>query len=349
MESLESLESLKTAGNGGNPAAGQEPAVNQGWVYQDAIGVAQAGVSLLTYYAKRYRHSSREEWAKRLATGQIYRNGAVIRADAILVAGDRLEYHRPPWAEPPVPLTFEVIYEDADLLVIVKPSGLPVLPGGAFLTHTLLHQLQRHYPNQTPTPIHRLGRGTSGLMLLARSPLARSVLSHQLRQDTATAPDPNAPHHIVKTYRALVAPGNLSDSFTLTTPIGPVDHPWLGQVYAATPQGRFALSQGRVIQRSPIANLVEVTIRTGRPHQIRIHLAAAGYPLLGDPLYGAGGQPQLSDLPAGRALPVPGDLGYWLQAHRITFTHPKTQAPMTFTCPAEQEVRTFRIATPNPN
>ena len=319
--------------------------MNQGWVYRDCIRLAQTGGSVLAYYADHYRHSSREEWAQRLATGQLYRNGKVLQADVSLSAGDRLEYHRPPWAEPPVPLAFEVIYADADLLVIVKPSGLPVLPGGQFLTHTLLHLLQRRYPSQTPTPIHRLGRGTSGLMLLARSSLARSVLSHQLRQDTATAQDPDAPHHIVKTYRALVEPGELPDNFTLTTPIGPVDHPWLGQVYAATPQGRFALSQGRVIRRTPVANLVEVTIRTGRPHQIRIHLAAAGYPLLGDPLYGGGGQPKLTDLPPGQTLPVPGDLGYWLQAHRITFAHPSTQAPLAFTCPPERDVRTFNIVT----
>ncbi|MFH7244591.1 MAG: pseudouridine synthase [Spirulina sp.] len=306
---------------------------NQGWVYQDRIAAAQAGVSVLVYYGERYRHSSLEEWAERLELGQIHRNGEVLQSNLVLAAGDRLEYHRPPWAEPPVPLSFDVIYEDADLLVIVKPSGLPVLPGGNFLTHTLLHQLQVRYPHQTPTPIHRLGRGTSGLMLLARSPLARSVLSHQLRQDTATAQDPQAPHHIVKTYRALAAPGDLPDAFTITTPIGPVDHPLLGQVYAASSQGRFALSQGRVLQRSPVANLVEVTIRTGRPHQIRIHLAAVGYPLLGDPLYGIGGLPKIPASLAEQAIPVPGDLGYWLQAHHLTFTHPRTQAPMAFTCP----------------
>ncbi len=306
---------------------------NQGWVYQDRIAAVQAGVSVLTYYGERYRHSSGDEWAKRLAAGQICCNGEVLQSNVVLQAGDRLEYHRPPWAEPPVPLDFEVMYEDADLLVIVKPSGLPVLPGGNFLTHTLLHQLQRRYPGQTPVPIHRLGRGTSGLMLLARSPLARSVLSHQLRQDTATAQDPDAPHHIVKTYRALAAPGDLPDAFTITTPIGPVDYPHLGQVYAASPQGRFALSQGRVIQRSPDANLVEVTIRTGRPHQIRIHLAAAGYPLVGDPLYGVGGLPKIPDPSPDQAIPVPGDLGYWLQAHHLTFNHPITQDPMSFTCP----------------
>lgn len=308
---------------------------NQGWVYRDRISAAQAGVSVLAYYADRYRHSSWQEWAQRLAAGQLWRNGAVLREDGNLEAGDGLEYHRSPWVEPPVPLAFEVLYDDRDLLVIAKPSGLPVLPGGPFLTHTLLHQLQRRYPHQTPVPIHRLGRGTSGLMLLARSPLARSVLSHQLRQDTATAQAPHAPYHIVKTYRAWAAPGDLPDQFTLTTPIGPVDHPWLGQVYGASPQGRFALSQGQVIRRTPSANLVEVTIRTGRPHQIRIHLAAAGYPLLGDPLYGVGGLPRVTAVPVGQALPVPGDLGYWLQAHRITFAHPRTQVPMAFTCPGD--------------
>lgn len=310
-----------------------ESGLNQGWVYADRMTSAQTGVSVLAYYADRYRHSSREEWAQRLAAGQIYRNGRVLGRDEILAPGDRLEYHRPPWVEPSVPLTFDVLYEDADLLVIVKPAGLPVLPGGPFLTHTLLHQLQERYPHETPYPIHRLGRGTSGLMLLARSPLARSVLSQQMRQDTATAANPNAPHHLVKTYRALTEPSALPERFTLTTPIGPVDHPWLGHVYAASPNGRFALSDGQVIQRSPTANLVEVTIRTGRPHQIRIHLAAAGYPLLGDPLYGLGGIPKITDLPPGKALPVPGDLGYWLQAHRLTFAHPRTQVSMTFICP----------------
>ncbi|QQE64429.1 RNA pseudouridine synthase [Leptolyngbya sp. BL0902] len=311
---------------------GTQSGLNQGWTYRDRITVAQAGVSVVAYYADRYRHSSREEWAQRLAAGQLYRNGQALQRDAVLAPGDHLEYHRPPWVEPSVPLDFDVIYEDADLLVIVKPAGLPVLPGGPFLTHTLLHQLRHRYPDETPYPVHRLGRGTSGLMLLARSPLARSVLSQQLRQDTATAEDPQAPHHIVKTYRALAEPGDLPNRFTLTTPIGPVDHPWLGQVYAASPDGRFALSHGQVIQRSPTANLVEVTIRTGRPHQIRIHLAAAGYPLLGDPLYGVGGHPKIRSVPDQR-IPVPGDLGYWLQAHHLTLAHPRTQAPMAFTCP----------------
>jgi 23S rRNA pseudouridine1911/1915/1917 synthase len=117
------------------------------------------------------------------------------------------------------------------------------------------------------------------------------VLSRQLRESTAAAHDLQAPHPICKTYRALVGAGDLPDRFTITTPIGKVNHPVLGYLYAASPSGLPAYSEGRVLRRAPESTVVEVTIRTGRPHQIRIHLAAAGYPLVGDPLYGVGGRP----------------------------------------------------------
>jgi 23S rRNA pseudouridine1911/1915/1917 synthase len=225
-----------------------------------------------------------------------------------------------------------VLYEDDDLMAIAKPSGLPVLPGGGFLTHTLLHQLRLCYPENPPIPVHRLGRGTSGVMVLGRSPLARSVLSRQLRESTATAHDPLAPHPIRKTYRALVGASDLPDVFTLTTPIGKVDHPVLGYVYGARADGLPAYSDGRVLQRSPEFTLVEVTIRTGRPHQIRIHLAAAGFPLVGDPLYGVGGLPLRVDPAEEGGLPVPGDIGYHLHAYRLELPHPRTQKPMKLVC-----------------
>lgn len=304
--------------------------MNQGWIYRDRIAPQTAGLSVLEFYASRYRHSSREDWQQRIEAGQVQCEGQPVRCDQRLQTGQVLAYHRPPWAEPSVPLDFEVLHEDGDILAIAKPAGLPVLPGGNFLIHTLLHQLTLRYPNHPPVPVHRLGRGTSGLMLLARSPLARSVLSRQLREGTA---DPTVPHPIRKTYRALIGPCDLPDNFILTTPIGKVDHPVLGYVYAASAAGLPAYSEGRILTRTKQSTLVEVTIRTGRPHQIRIHLAAAGYPLLGDPLYGVGGVPhQWQALPNGD-IPVPGDIGYWLHAYCLVLPHPRTQRHLEFIAP----------------
>ncbi|MBD1873141.1 RNA pseudouridine synthase [Nodosilinea sp. FACHB-131] len=303
--------------------------MNQGWVYTDRITPTEAGLSVLDFYSNRYRHFSRAIWRDRITAGQIRQDGIALAADDRLSAGDRLDYHRPPWEEPEAPLEFEVLYEDGDLMAIAKPSGLPVLPGGGFLTHTLLHQLRRRYPENPPIPVHRLGRGTSGVMILGRSPLARSTLSRQLRDSTATAHDPQAPHPIRKTYRALIGASDLSDAFTLTTPIGKVDHPVLGYVYAALPTGLPAYSEGRVIHRTADSTLVEVTIRTGRPHQIRIHLAAAGFPLIGDPLYVVGGLP-LPIESSVDGIPVPGDIGYHLHAYRLELPHPRTNEPLVF-------------------
>lgn len=305
--------------------------MNQGWTYRDQVNRAAAGSRLLDYYAERYRHSARQEWQARIEAGQILVDGQPAPADTVLRLGQQLSYQRPPWQEPEVPLTFDLCYEDADVVVVAKPAGLPVLPGGGFLQHTLLWQLQQRYPKNPPLPVHRLGRGTSGLLLLARSPLARAHLSRQLRQSSDLAA---GAEKLEKTYRALVGPCSLPPIFTLSTPIGKVPHPQLGYVYGANPSGRPALSTGRVLRRAADTALLEVAIATGRPHQIRIHLAAAGCPLLGDPLYAPGGLPRLgSNNAEDEDLAVPGDGGYWLHAYRLRFIHPQQQRPIQLVCP----------------
>jgi 23S rRNA pseudouridine1911/1915/1917 synthase len=307
--------------------------MNQGWIYQDRVRVPEAGLTVLAFYTRRYCHSSQADWQRRIEAGQILLDGVRGFAESLLQAGQHLSYHRPPWQEPEVPLSFKVLYEDADVLVVAKPSGLPVLPGGGFLVHTLLHQLRQKYPQDTPIPIHRLGRGTSGLMLLGRSPLAKSHLSQQLRKSTAGGGSLVHSHRpIHKTYRALIGAGNIPDRLTITQPIGKIPHEQLGYIYGATTNGQFARSDVQVVRRDLERTLVEVTIFTGRPHQIRIHMASAGFPLLGDPLYELGGIPKPFSGDCDAKQPVPGDCGYSLHAYRLVFLHPRTQQPMTFEC-----------------
>ena len=295
------------------------PVFNEGWVYCDAPLERlrqrssshslvhgpdhQPCTTVLDYYTHRYRHSDRATWQQRIESGQVRLNDQPTTADTPLAPGQRLSYHRPPWLEPPVPLDIDTIYEDDVLLVVNKPSGLPVLPGGNFLQNTLLWRLRQHCP--TAAPIHRLGRGTSGLMLIAKTKAARAHLSQQMRQ-----------RQLGKRYRALIDASDVPDQFTVSQPIGKIPYPQLGHIYGAAEDGLDAHSDCVVIQRRPKATLLDVTIPTGRPHQIRIHLASVGYPLLGDPLYIAGGRPHPE------ATAIPSDCGYWLHAHRLSFIHP---------------------------
>ncbi len=304
--------------------------MNHGWTFREQIPPTAHGTTVLDYYTDRYRHSTRDTWRDRIHSGQILLNNTPTTPTTCLQKGQWLTYHRPPWQEPPVPLHFEVFHEDPHLLVINKPAGLPVLPGGGFLEHTLLWQVQQRYGDTFP--IHRLGRGTSGLLLLARSPSARASLSQQMRD-----------RQIHKVYWAIASGHPPSHPFTIQQPIGKIPHPVLGYLHAATPDGSPAHSECRVLHQSDQTALVEVTILTGRPHQIRIHLAAAGYPLWGDSLYGVGGVPAVevalsdAEAPAAGEVAVPGDCGYFLHAYCLEFKHPVTEEQMSFVCPVPDE------------
>ena len=318
------------------PNEGWLPAAcNGGHAYRDRVSAAYP--SVVAFYAGRYTHSDRAVWSERLAAGGVWRNGQQLLADAPLAAGDRLVWHRPPWQEPAVPVLNKalVVFDDGDLLVLNKPSGLPVLPAGGFLQHTLLAQLQAWAPEARP--VHRLGRFTSGLLVCARRPASRAWLSAQLRESTAAAQPHSDPQHsgaeehpsscCRKIYRALTQPlpadWPVGESRDVTTAIGRRPHPLLGEIWcAADPSATAALpsrSCFTLLERRPESCLVEVAIATGRPHQIRIHAAAIGAPLEGDPLYGAGGRAD----PQG----LPGEGGYLLHACRFML-RPPARAPL---------------------
>ena len=291
--------------------------MNGGWIYHDRIAGDSAGSSLLDYYTGRYTHSSQEQWRQRIVSGQVQMDAEVVTdPDRVLAAGQILAYHRPPWRESDVPTDIGIVFEDEHLLVVDKPAGLPVLPGGNFLEHTLLWMLRARH-SQTLAPLHRLGRGTSGLIAFGKSDAARSGLSADFARG-----------HVEKTYRALVSGQVHADEFTVTNPIGRVDYPPLGSVYAvadaSTGAGKDSRSEVRVLERAEEESLVEVRIPTGRPHQIRIHLAAAGHPLVGERLYAAGGRPR--PLARSGPPPLPGDGGFHLHSTRLSLRHPADPA-----------------------
>ena len=286
--------------------------MNEGYDYRERAQ-PQAGETVLAYLARRYPHSTAETWAERIAAGEVTLGGRLATAGAGVSPGQTLVWSRPPWEEPAVPLAFAVLFRDAHLLAVAKPRGLPTMPAGGFLTHTLLHLVQRTFPEATA--MHRLGRGTSGLVLFARTGEARRAVAKAWRTGT-----------VVKRYRALVSGRPSRDVFDVDTPVGLVDHPRLGRVYAAVSEGKPSLTHVRVLEGRDGQALVEATIPTGRPHQIRIHLAAAGHPLVGDFLYVAGGLPAPS--PA-----LPGEVGYHLHAHRLELDHPVSGERLVIECP----------------
>ncbi len=298
---------------GGAARGGLEsPSVNSGYEYREQIGKDGAGRPLLEWLATRHQHSDEKTWRSRIEAGELRLDGDPVAASERLRAGQILVWRRPPWEEPLVPLSFAILYRDSDLLAVAKPRGLPSLPNGGFLEHTLLHRVRRLHAEAVP--LHRLGRGTSGVLLFARTAAARRSVAAAWREG-----------RVRKEYRALVAGRPERDDFSVDVAIGLVPHPRLGQVHAAQTAGRPALSHVRVLGWSEAGTLVAVTIATGRPHQIRIHLAAAGHPLIGDPLYVAGGVP-------GSRPALPGAGGYWLHAHRLALAHPSSGALLEIEC-----------------
>jgi 23S rRNA pseudouridine1911/1915/1917 synthase len=293
--------------------------LNRGYAYTTIVSSKYHGRILLSHLASLYSHSSPQTWQQNLNNREVTVNGVIATGSESLTSGQTLVWNRPPWIEPDSPQHFEVLFDDPHLLAVNKPGGLPTLPGSGFMENTLLRLVQKQSPNANP--VHRLGRATSGIVLFAKTPQVAAKLSANW----------NTPR-IQKIYRALAQNIAEHDTYEILTPIGLVPHPRIGSVWAANPNGKPSKSVAKVISRAPSSTAssstassstpgtttFEVSLSSGRPHQIRIHLASIGHPLVGDPLYGLGGQP-LENLPG-----LPGDGGYFLHAQFLKFPHPIT-------------------------
>ncbi|KAF8052905.1 hypothetical protein N665_1492s0009 [Sinapis alba] len=329
------------------------PELNDGLTYNDVVSSSDSELRKVSdfYYSKYKSSAPLLGWIQRIQNGQIQVDGEVVKdPNTLLRSGSKLVYHRLPWKEPDTPHSLDILYEDDDLIALNKPSGLQVLPGGLFQQRTVLTQLQWCFGKKDsstgaleshPAPVHRLGRGTSGILLCAKTKLAKRKLSAYFAEGTSLVGSGNMDQEcgtvrkISKIYRALANGIVEEDEIVIKQPIGVVRYPGVAKgLYVASSEGKPAFSKVIVLERDRQRDctLVKVEIQSGRPHQIRIHLAFIGHPLVGDPLYVAGGQPKGvdPDFVDGSTTPfaedggyrrpnqaVPGDCGYHLHAHEV--------------------------------
>jgi len=303
------------------------------------ISSSDAGLRLDAVVSTYVPDCSRSHAARLIRDGLVWLNTDLKKPGYRVKTGDRVEVELPPPAvvsfEPEL-LDLNVLYEDADIIVINKPSGLVVHPAPGHYSGTLVNGLLHHCPDLAPIAgeirpgiVHRLDKDTSGSIIVAKNPASLEHLAVQFKART-----------VVKNYLALVY-GDLSpDRGEIDLPIG--RHPTQRKkMSVASRHPRPALSLWKVRSRLGACNLLEIEIKTGRTHQIRVHCAAIHHPIIGDSLYGGrtGSQyrrqdPKLDALSRGVKRQM-------LHAWRLSVDHPRTSERMTFESPMAEDMQAF--------
>ena len=216
----------------------------------------------------------------------------------------------------PQNIPLDVVYEDEDVIVVNKPVGMVVHPAPGHPDGTLVNALLHHCGDSLsgingelrPGIVHRIDRDTSGLIIAAKNDRAHLSLASQLQD-----------HTLARTYAAVAVGGFKEDGGTVNAPIGrhPIDRK---KMTIDRRNGREAVTHWAVLERYPGYTLIECQLETGRTHQIRVHMASIGHPLLGDVVYGA-------------KKPYPGLAGQCLHARKLKFIHPTTGQAVELECP----------------
>lgn len=265
---------------------------------------------------------TRSAAARLIEEGRVLVDGRQPVKSLRLTGGETVTVELPdpePTEVRPENIPLDVVYEDDDVIVVNKPKGLVVHPAPGHPSGTLVNALLYHCGSSLsgiggvlrPGIVHRIDRDTSGLIIAAKNDLAHQKLASQLLD-----------HTLARTYECIVA-GNLKeDSGTVDAPIGrcPADR----KKQAVVPDGRRAVTHWEVVARYPGFTHVRCRLETGRTHQIRVHMAYLGHPILGDTVYGA-------------KKPVPGLQGQCLHAVGLRFIHPRTGKPVELSCPLPEE------------
>ena len=281
-----------------------------------------AGTRLDAWLAANLKATTRSGAVKLIEGGSVTVEGKLPSKKDKLRGGETVEVTLPEAEEVdllPQDIPLDIVYEDADVIVVNKPKGLVVHPAPGHPDGTLVNALLHHCGDslsgiggeKRPGIVHRIDRDTSGLMIAAKNDAAHVSLSAQLQD-----------HTLSRVYRCIVT-GNLrADSGTVDAPIG--RHPVDRKKMAVVAGGRRAVTHWRVLERFQGYTYVECRLETGRTHQIRVHMAHTGHPILGDTVYG-------------NKKAVPGLQGQCLHAVGLRFIHPRTGEPVELSCPLTEE------------
>ena len=322
-------------------------------IEQVTVERAEAGERLDRVLAARVTALSRTRLKALVLAGRVAIGGRTISDPGHHVnAGDRITVAVPP-PEPAEPqaeeIPLSVVHEDDDLVIIDKPKGLVVHPAAGNRTGTLVNALIAHCGAslsgiggvKRPGIVHRLDKDTTGLLVVAKNDRAHRALAAQFADHGRTGP-------LQRGYLAFVWGVPERPRGTIDKPLG--RHPQARERMAVRPNGRPAVTHYEVLERyagtdgQPVASLIECRLETGRTHQIRVHLAAIGHPLLGDEVYGAGYRTKAARLTAESREALDGLGRQALHAALLGVEHPTSGTPLVFRSPLPGDLSRLRAA-----